>query len=231
MWWMAEICSRRDGCDKEVLDGEQANRVAAAEASLPLTHSTTHIPQTLQEMEGLVGEVGRAHSGAALELHGRKQREAALQREISRQRAALAEASHKIRCVRGVGGVARRHVMPAEAGVPQGRPSCLPTRPPPLPARLPCACLILHLRTYLHAALPMTAGRCSATSRWLPNTSKRPTSSRQRSNACSSRMPLLRARVAARKRARAWQRGAPAQRPAWAKRSGAMPAWFCLGCC
>lgn len=51
-----------------------------------------------QEMEGLVGEVGRAHSGAALELEGRKAREAGLQREIARQRGALAEAAHRIKC-------------------------------------------------------------------------------------------------------------------------------------
>lgn len=48
-------------------------------------------------MEGLVAEVGRSHAGTTLELDGRKQREAALQREVARQRAALSEAGSRIR--------------------------------------------------------------------------------------------------------------------------------------
>ncbi|PRW57644.1 Cilia- and flagella-associated 57 [Chlorella sorokiniana] len=51
----------------------------------------------VEDMEALVGEVGRSHADVALELEGRKQREAALHKEIARERAALAEAKHKIK--------------------------------------------------------------------------------------------------------------------------------------
>ena len=63
-------------------------------------HTTLHCtapPAALQGMEGLVAEVGRSHACTALELEGRQQREAALQREVARQRAALSEAGNRIR--------------------------------------------------------------------------------------------------------------------------------------
>ena len=74
----------------------------------------------LQGMEGLVAEVSRSHGDVALELEGRKQREAALQRELARHRAALGEAANRIRRVLAAGlGAAcllRGHAMTRAGG-------------------------------------------------------------------------------------------------------------------
>jgi hypothetical protein len=48
-------------------------------------------------MEAQVAEVQRSHDKVRLELEARRQREAAVQREVVRQRAAAAEAGARIR--------------------------------------------------------------------------------------------------------------------------------------
>lgn len=48
-------------------------------------------------MEALLAELGRNSEALTLEREGLRQREAALQKDLARQRGALAEAGHRIR--------------------------------------------------------------------------------------------------------------------------------------